>query len=107
MRGTLLLLQFAERSYWDSRYVKDPLTFEWYRGYGSLQPILTRWEGREQNAKLLAEQTLDLVAQYQQLVFVSRQSFRYIIPDPLHYIPGSSLLSVQWVHGAFVCQIRS
>lgn len=34
--------QFSERLYWDKRYQQDPTTFEWYRSYESLKPILTQ-----------------------------------------------------------------
>lgn len=37
-----LALQFSERIYWDKRYQQDPTTFEWYRSYDSLKPVLTR-----------------------------------------------------------------
>jgi hypothetical protein len=36
-------VQFSLQSYWDNRYTQDQLTFEWYRDYNSLAPVLTRW----------------------------------------------------------------
>lgn len=33
---------FAERTYWDRRFQGEALGHEWYRGYESLRPVLTR-----------------------------------------------------------------
>ncbi|WIA12444.1 hypothetical protein OEZ85_012480 [Tetradesmus obliquus] len=34
---------FWDRSYWDTRYQQDRTTFEWYRSYESLQPVLSKY----------------------------------------------------------------
>ncbi|KAF6262157.1 S-adenosyl-L-methionine-dependent methyltransferase [Scenedesmus sp. NREL 46B-D3] len=33
---------FWDRHYWDTRYQQERTTFEWYRSYTSLQPVLTK-----------------------------------------------------------------
>lgn len=35
-----LPVQFAEARYWDQRYTQEERTFEWYRDYSSLEPLL-------------------------------------------------------------------